>query len=70
MYDGNETCNSPRLRETEIKDAYEKMLQKYGDPNPIYTDERRNELVESVKVCKGNHRIFTLTNGQIVKITL
>ena len=70
MYDGNETCNSPRLRETEVKEAFGKMLQKCGDPNPIYTDERRNELVESVKVYRGNHRIFTLTNGQIVKITL
>jgi len=69
-YDGNETCDSPRLRETEVKEAFEKMLQNCGDLNPIYTDERWNELIQSVKVYKGNHLIFTLTSGEIVKITL
>ena len=69
-YDGDETCDSPRLRETEVKEAFEKVLQEYGDPNPTYTDERWSELVESVKVCRGNHLIFTLTSGKIVKITL
>lgn len=69
-YDGNETCDSPRLRETEVKEAFEKMLQTYGDLNPIYTDERWNELIQSVKVYKGDHLIFTLTSGEIVKITL
>lgn len=69
-YDGDETCASPRLRETEVKEAFEKVLQECGDPNPIYTDERWNEFVESVKVCRGNHLIFTLNDGKIVKITL
>ncbi|WP_346726819.1 recombinase family protein [Congzhengia minquanensis] len=69
-YDGNEICDSPRLRETEIKAAFEKMLQSCGDLTPIYTDERWNELVQSVRVYKGNHLIFTLTSGEIVKITL
>lgn len=69
-YDGNEVCDSPRLRETEVKEAFGKMLQKCGDPNPVYTDERWSELVESVKVCRGNHLTFTLMSGEIVKITL
>lgn len=69
-YDGDELCDSPRLRETEIKAAFEKMLQNCGDLNPIYTDERWNELVQSVKVYKGNHLIFTLISGEMVKITL
>lgn len=69
-YDGNETCDSPRLRETEVKEAFEKMLQNCGDLNPIYTDERWNELIQSVKVYKGNHLIFILISGEIVKITL
>ena len=69
-YDGNEVCDSPRLRETEVKEAFGKMLQKCGDPNPVYTDKRWSELVESVKVYKGNHLTFTLTSGEIVKITL
>ena len=46
------------------------MLQKCGDPNPVYTDERWNKLVESVKVCRGGHLIFTLTEGRVVKVTL
>lgn len=70
MYDGNETCNSPRLRETEVKEAFGKMLQKCGDPNPVYTDKRWSELVDAVKVYKGNHLTFTLMSGEIVKITL
>lgn len=69
-YDGDEVCDSPRLRETEVKEAFGKMLQKCGDPNPVYTDERWSELVESVKVCRGNHLTFTLMSGEIVEITL
>lgn len=69
-YDGDEVCDSPRLRETEVKEAFGKILQKCGDPNPVYTDERWSELVESVKVCKGNHLTFTLMSGEIVEIIL
>ena len=69
-YDGDKTCDSPRLRDEEIKAAFEKMLQKCSDANPVYTDERWNKLVESVKVCRGGHLIFTLTDGRIVKVTL
>ena len=69
-YDGAKPCDSPRLRDEEVKAAFEKMLQKCGDPNPVYTDERWNKLVESVKVCRGGHLIFTLTDGRIVKVTL
>ena len=69
-YDGDEVCDSPRLRETEVKEAFGKILQKCGDPNPVYTDERWSELVESVKVYKGNYLTFILTSGEIVKITL
>lgn len=69
-YDGDKACDSPRLRDEEVKAAFEKMLQKCDDPNPVYTDERWNELVESVKVCRGGHLIFTLTEGRVVKVTL
>ena len=69
-YDGDKTCDSPRLRDEEIKAAFEKMLQKCSDANPVYTDERWNKLVESVKVCRDGHLIFTLTDGRIVKVTL
>ena len=69
-YDGDKTCDSPRLRDEEIKAAFEKMLQKCSDPAPVYTDERWNKLVESVKVCRGGYLIFTLTSGKIVKVTL
>ena len=69
-YDGDEACDSPRLREAEIRDAFEKVLQACGDPNPAYADERWSELVQSVAVYRGNHLIFTLANGETVKITL
>ena len=69
-YDGDKTCDSPRLRDEEIKAAFEKTLQKCGDPNPVYTDEKWTELVESVKVCRGGHLIFTLTDDSTVKVTL
>ena len=69
-YDGDEICDSPRLQETEIRDAFEKALQECGDPNPVYTDERWNELVQSVAVYRGNNLIFNLANGETVKITL
>lgn len=69
-YDGDEPCSSPRLREAEIRDAFEKVLQACGDPNPAYADERWSELVQSVTVYRNNHLIFTLANGKTVKITL
>lgn len=69
-YDGDRAYESPRLRDEEVKAAFEKMLQKCSDPNPVYTDEKWNELVESVKVCRGGHLIFTLTEGRVVKVTL
>ena len=69
-YDGDKACESSRLRDEEVKAAFEKMLQKCNDPNPVYTDERWTELVESVKVCRGGHLIFTLTDGKIVKVTI
>ena len=69
-YDGDEICDSPRLREPEIRDAFDKVLQKCGDPNPVYTDERWNELVQTVTVYGNNHLIFTLSNGETMKITL
>lgn len=69
-YDGDRACESPRLRDEEVKAAFEKMLQKCSDPNPVYTDEKWNELVESVKVCRGGHLISTLTEGRVVKVTL
>ena len=69
-YDGDRACESPRLRDEEVKAAFEKMLQKCSDPNPVYTDEKWNELVESVKVCRGGHLIFTLTKDRVVKVTL
>ena len=69
-YDGDEPCSSPRLREAEIRDAFEKVLQECGDLNPVYTEERWNELVQSVTVYRGNNLIFTLANGETVKITL
>ena len=69
-YDGDKACESPRLRDEEIKAAFEKMLQKCSDPAPVYTDKKWNELVESVKVCRGGYLIFTLTSGKIMKVTL
>ena len=69
-YDGDEICDSPRLRETEIRDAFEKVLQACGDPKPAYTDERWNELVQSVTVYRNNNLLFNLANGETVKITL
>ena len=32
-YDGDKTCDSPELRDEEIKAAFEKMLQKCSDAN-------------------------------------
>ena len=40
-------------REIEIRDAFEKVLQECGDPNPVYTNERWNELVQFVAVYRG-----------------
>ena len=63
-YDGDKTCDSPRLRDEEVKAAFEKMLQKCGDPNPVYTDERWNKLVESVKGLPGRPPDLHLNGGQ------
>ena len=69
-YDGDRACESPRLRDEEVKAAFEKMLQKCSDPNPVYTDEKWNELVDFVNFFRGGNVIFTLTEGRVVKVTL
>ena len=46
--------------EPEVFDKVQKLLAEYS----------KRRAIQSVKVYKGNHLIFTLTSGEIVKITL
>lgn len=63
-YDGEAPCETPRLRETEIKDAFITALSALGWHDPAYSDELWNEQVESLTVHKGGRLCFLMTDGR------
>ena len=68
-YDGESPCTTCRLRETEIKDAFEQMMGQRNDFTS-YSDELWLKLVESVTVYPDKRLAFQLTTGELVKIVL
>lgn len=63
-YRGEKTCDSPILREKEVKEAFEKVLKRKHEPDATYSDERWRTLVESVTVFPDRRLSFRLTEGK------
>ena len=68
-YDGDKPCTTPHLRESEIKGAFERVLEQRGE-SAAYSDTRWLELVKAVTVCSDRRLEFLLTSGETVKIAL
>lgn len=69
-YDGDVPCATLRLREEEIKAAFERVLEKRGEADTSYSDARWRETVKSVTVYPDQHLSFMPTDGREIKIVL
>lgn len=65
-YDGTQKCETPTIREEEIRAAFVKVLKMLGRPEQEYTDGLWRELVESVTIGHDRKATFLLTNGETV----
>ena len=68
-YDGDKPCTTPHLRESEIKGAFEHVLEQRGE-SAAYSDTRWLALVKAVTVCSDRRLEFLLTSGETVNIAL
>ena len=66
-YDGDKPCATPHLRESEIKGAFERVLEQRGE-SAAYSDARWLELVKAVTVCSDRRLDFLLKSGETVNI--
>lgn len=69
-YDGEKKCETPTLREEEIKTTFVRALKKLKRPEAEYTDELWREMVELVKIYKDRKATFLLTDGTEVTTTI
>ena len=67
-YRADKTCDSPILREKDIRSAFEAILRRRKDPDPTYSDERWRTLVESVTVFPDRRLSFKLTEGKEIAV--
>ena len=63
-YDGDTACETSYLRETDIKTAFEQALSDLGEPDLQYSDERWQELVQSLTVYQDGRLRFLLACGE------
>lgn len=68
-YTDGKVCETPFLNETDIKQAFKKLLDILGE-NEAYSEKRWRELVETVSVQPDRKLIFTLTDGSKHTIAL
>ena len=66
-YDG-EVCKTRRLKEGEIKAAFERMLEKCGESNPSYSANCWRALVQSLTVYPDGSLQFRLSDGDEIKL--
>ena len=63
-YGKGEKCQTPVLRESEIKSAFERLLQDIGEQDASYSDDKWKELVEHLVIDKDRHLSFLLKSGK------
>lgn len=69
-YTNDQKCQSPVIREEQIKSAFESVLVKKAKGDPSFTEECWRELVDSVAVYAGNRFVFHLNDGTEIEIIL
>lgn len=63
-------CQSPVLKQSEIKRAFEKVLSKIKSTDTEYSEALWRELVDCIIVQEDRALDFHLNNGQEIKVTL
>ena len=63
-----EKCETPALKEDELKEIFTRMLKKRRKRNTEFSEERWKEMVESVMVSTDGTLHFMLTDGSEVDI--
>ena len=66
-YDGDKPCTTPHLRESEIKGAFERVLEQRGE-SAAYSDARWQELVDTITVRQDGCLKFLLDGGEEIDI--
>ena len=69
-YKGEQKCNTPILRENEIKMAFVGDLEILGRSGREYTDALWYELVEEVVIYEDRRADFCLPNGDKILVKL
>lgn len=73
--DKGEKCNTPTLREDDIKEAFKRMIKILNKSNgvkydPEYSDALWRELVECVTITSNNKAMFKLGDGKEITVNL
>ena len=69
-YSKTKRCQSTVVRESQIKAAFEYLLTQLGRTATTFTEERWQELVESVTIHPNLHFQFRLTDGTEIEVAL
>ena len=69
-YGKTEKCQTPFLREDEIRHAFEAMLRKHGEADSSSGDARWRDMVDSAVVGSDRSIKFLLTSGEEIVIAL
>ncbi len=67
-YDGDSICQTPPLKEDEIRSAFIEALEMLGEHVPAYSDEHFCELVQTLTVYRDGYLNFLFTDGREVRI--
>ena len=67
-YNDGKTCESPILRENEIRGAFEAVLKQKRVSNPSFSEERWRTLVESVTVYPDRRLRLKLAEGKDIEV--
>lgn len=69
-YGGDEKCQTPTLKESEIKHAFERLLRELHYDITAYTDREWRKLVNRVVISKKREFHFELKDGKKITIAL
>ncbi|MCH5352178.1 MAG: zinc ribbon domain-containing protein [Acutalibacter sp.] len=67
-YKQAKTCNTPILRESEIKVAFESAMKQLSAEKTVFNEDRWRTLVETVTVYSDRSMKFLFTDGNKVVV--
>lgn len=67
-YKGEIKCQTPVLRQSEIEDAFGKLLWNLGAESAVFGESRWRELIETVMIQRDRTMSFQLKSGEKIDI--